>query len=78
MLNLHQSLKRGIYIIKNLFKTFCEHNPHLALEQSVEYFSILGGAEDQIEIDFFDDIFSMVESNFVQNFSKFQMLVSPS
>ena len=78
MLNLYQSLKRGIYIIKNLFKTFCEHNPHLTLEQSVEYFSILGGAEDQIEIDFFDDIFSMVESNFVQNFSKFQMLVSPS
>ena len=71
-------MKRGICTIKNLFKTFCEHNPHLTLEQSIEYFSILGGAEDHIEIDFFDDLFSMVESNFVQNFSKFQRLVSPS
>ena len=78
MLNLHQLIKRGISTIKNLFKHFCEHNPHLTLEQSIEYFSILGGTEENIEIDFFDDVFSMVESNFVQNFSKFQMLVSPS
>ena len=32
----------------------------------------------EIELDYFDDIFSMVESNFVHNFSKFQTLVSPS
>jgi hypothetical protein len=64
--------------IKNLFKYFCEYNPHLTLEQSIEYFSVLGGMENNIEIDFFDDLFSMVESNFVQNFSKFQILVSPS
>lgn len=31
-----------------------------------------------IELGYFDDVFSMVESNFVQNFSKFQTLVSPS
>lgn len=31
-----------------------------------------------IELDYFDDVFSMVESNFVQNFTKFQTLVSPS
>ena len=31
-----------------------------------------------IELDYFDDVFSMVESNFVQNFLKFQTLVSPS
>ena len=31
-----------------------------------------------IELDYFGDVFSMVESNFVQNFSKFQTLVSPS
>jgi len=29
-------------------------------------------------LDYFDDVFSMVESNFVQNFTKFQALVSPS
>jgi hypothetical protein len=38
----------------------------------------LGGVEKNIELDYFDDVFSMVESNFVQNFSKFQTLVSPS
>lgn len=50
----------------------------MGLEQTIEYFSILGGVEESIELDYFDDVFSMVESNFVQNFSKFQMLVSPS
>ena len=44
----------------------------------MEYFSILGGMDKNIELDYFDDIFSMVESNFVDNFSKFQTLVSPS
>jgi len=44
----------------------------------VEYFSILGGMDKDIELDYFDDIFSMVESNFVDNFSKFKILVSPS
>ena len=64
--------------IKNAFNYFCNYNPHLTLEQSVEYFSILGGVEESIELDFFDNIFSMVESNFVDNFQKFQSLVSPS
>ena len=44
----------------------------------MEYFSILGGIGKNIELDYFDDVFSMVESNFVDNFSKFQTLVSPS
>jgi len=50
----------------------------LELEQAVEYFSIMGGIGKNIELDYFDDVFSMVESNFVQNFSKFQTLVAPS
>jgi len=50
----------------------------LTLEQSVEYFSILGGIEESIELDFFDNVFSMVENNFVKNFEKFQSNVSPS
>jgi hypothetical protein len=50
----------------------------LELEQAVEYFSILGGMANEVELDYFDDVFSMVESNFVDNFSKFQHLVSPS
>jgi len=50
----------------------------LELEQTVEYFSILGGIGKNIELDYFDDVFSMVESNFVKDFAKFQALVSPS
>ena len=61
-----------------MFKQFCEKNPYLTLEQSIEYFSILGGAEQSVELDFFDDVFSMVESNFVKNFYKYQTMVSPS
>jgi len=67
-----------VITIKNAFNDFCNYNPHLTLEQSVEYFSILGGIEEHIEIDFFDNLFSMVESNFVQHFLKFQTLVAPS
>ena len=50
----------------------------MEFEQAVEYFSILGGMGKNIELDYYDDVFSMVESNFVQNFAKFQDLVSPS
>jgi len=50
----------------------------LTLEDAVEYFSILGGIGKDVEFDYFEDIFTMVESNFVKDFSKFQTLVSPS
>jgi hypothetical protein len=50
----------------------------LELEHAVEYFSILGGIGKDVELDYFDDIFSMVEYNFVKDFTKFQTLVSPS
>jgi len=50
----------------------------LALEDAVEYFSILGGIGKDVELDYFEDVFTMVESNFVKDFSKFQTLVSPS
>jgi len=50
----------------------------LELEQSVEYFSIFGGIGKNIELDYFDDVHSMVQSNFVDDFTKFQALVTPS
>ena len=50
----------------------------MELEHAVEYFSILGGIGKDAELDYFDDIFSMVEYNFVKDFAKFQTLVSPS
>ena len=48
------------------------------MEQSIEYFAILGGLKESISLDFFDDLFSMVESNFVDDFHVFQGFVSPS
>jgi len=48
------------------------------MEQAIEYFSILGGLGKDVEIDYFDNIDSMVMYNFVENFSKFQSLISPS
>ena len=61
-----------------MFQTFYQHFSYLEVEEAVEYFSILGGMGKNIDLDYFDDVFSMVESNFVDNFSKFQLLVSPS
>jgi hypothetical protein len=61
-----------------VFKTFCDYNSHLTIEQSIEYFAIFGGIEQSIELNFFEDVFTMVESNFVKHFNKFQNLVSPS
>ena len=64
--------------IKASFKKFHQHFSYLELEQTVEYFSILGGIGKNIELDYFEDVFSMVESHFVNDFVKFQALVSPS
>ena len=50
----------------------------MTIEQSIEYFSVLGGVEASVELGFFDDVFSMVESNFVNDFYKYQSMVSPS
>jgi len=44
----------------------------------VEYFSILGGIEEHIELDYFESVSAMVEANFVKNFSVFEQMVTPS
>jgi len=69
--------KEGI-VIKSAFRDFCGHNPHLSIEQSVEYFSILGGIEDSLELDYFETVFDMVRSNFVEHYRKYESLLSPS
>jgi hypothetical protein len=75
---LSQLTKSKRNFIKTSFKTFHQFFNHLSIEQALEYFSILGGMEESIALDYFDDIFSMVESNFVQNFHVFESLVRPS
>lgn len=64
--------------IKELFKSFCLKYPYLSLEQSIDYFSIYGGIEDSISLEFFDDIFTLVENNFVANYHSFEESISPS
>jgi hypothetical protein len=64
--------------IKVSFQRFYRHFSYLELEQAIDCFSILGGMKDSIVFNYFDDIFSMVKSNFVENFSTFQNLISPS
>jgi len=44
----------------------------------VEYFSILGGIEASIELDYFESVPVMVETNFVTHFQAFEKMVSPS
>lgn len=38
----------------------------------------MGGIGDTLELDYFDDVFSMVQSNFVDDFSNAQTYISPS
>ena len=38
----------------------------------------MGGIGDVLELDYFEDVFEMVKSNFVDDFSTYQNLVSPS
>jgi hypothetical protein len=76
MVSLPNEIQRQY--IKAAFQRFYKHFSYLELEDLVEYFSILGGIGKDIELDYNGDVLSMVESNFVQNFSKFQTLISPS
>ena len=50
----------------------------MTLESAVEYFSILGGIETEVELDYFESVEAMVYSNFVKKFTYFEQLVSPS
>ena len=48
------------------------------MECMVEYFALLGGADASVELDYFETIVSMVDANFVQNFSSYEASISPS
>ncbi len=61
-----------------MFQKFYKHFSYLSLEDTVEYFSILGGIGKDVEFDYFEDVSSMLESNFVKDFTKFETLISPS
>lgn len=57
---------------------FYHKHPYLNLEQAIDYFSIYGGIEDSVGLEFFDDVFTLVERNFVDEFETFANSISPS
>ena len=44
----------------------------------MEYFSIVGGMEGCIELDYFESVSAMVENHFVEHFERFAQMVTPS
>jgi len=50
----------------------------LPLESAIEYFSVFGGVEDKIELDFFESITAQVNTKFVKNFPEAEQIVEPS
>ena len=65
-------------IIKTKFQNFFHHFGYLEIEQSIELFSVFGGVESALELDFFDDLASIIRFNFVDKYQELQMLISPS
>ena len=50
----------------------------MELDQAIEFFSIFGGAEEYLELDFFDDLESIIQFNFVDKYKVLQNIISPS
>jgi len=68
----------GVFIIHTLFKNFYQRFPFLEIEQTITYFSLYGGIEEQIDLNLFEDVDLSVEINCVQQFSKTESLINPS
>ena len=50
----------------------------MELEQAIELFSVFGGVEESLELDFFDDVESIIRFNFVEKYKILNRLLSPS
>ncbi|MDQ7084989.1 MAG: DUF234 domain-containing protein [Sulfurovum sp.] len=50
----------------------------MEIEPLVEYFSVFGGLDTEIEIGYFDDILAVMDSHFVQSFAHYESLIRPS
>lgn len=48
------------------------------MEQAFELFAVFGGVEEALELDFFDDLDSIIRFNFVDHYKIFNELISPS
>jgi len=50
----------------------------LELEQAMELFAVFGGVEDALELDFFDDLDTIIRFNFVTHYKVLNEVISPS
>lgn len=50
----------------------------MPIESAIEYFSVFGGVEEKIELDFFESITAFVCARCITNFAETQQLVAPS
>ncbi len=64
--------------IKARFQKFFGHHPYLELEQAIELFAVFGGVGESLELDFFDDLDSIVRFNFVEQYRVLNEQISPS
>ena len=68
----------GERAIKEAFNGFCRKHPYLTIESAVEYFAIIGGAEEFVTLDYFESVTEMVENNFIKEYRHFESAVRPS
>ena len=50
----------------------------MELDQAIEFFSIFGGIEKYLELDFFDDLESIIRFNFIDKYMPLRDIISPS
>ena len=48
------------------------------MEQAIELFAVFGGVEEALELDFFDDLDSIIRFNFIEHYKVMNELISPS
>lgn len=48
------------------------------MEQALELFAVFGGVEEALELDFFDDLDSIIRFNFVEKYKVLNDVISPS
>lgn len=48
------------------------------MEQSIELFAVFGGIEERMELDFFDDLESIIRFHFVDKYQELSELITPS
>lgn len=64
--------------IKELFREFYIHHPHLDLDEIIDYFALFGGLNKNLELDYFETFFNSVELFVRRNFKVLESYITPS